>query len=205
MHNDNVILSEAKNLLFDNRKSRFFGLRAEVSPLGGRPQNDAQAGFTYLTVLFIVAFMGLGLAVTGEVWHTAVMRDREAELLYAGNQYRRAIERYYLSGPKQFPRALDDLLKDPRKPGTERYLRKPYNDPVTGKSEWGIVKAPDGGVMGVYSSSEDKPLKTAGFSIFNRDFEGAAKYSDWKFLYNPAGQQVPVQSLHQPPQSAAAK
>jgi hypothetical protein len=56
-----------------------------------------------------------------------------------------------------------------------------------------LVKAPDGGIMGVYSASEDKLLKTAGFGYFNRDFEGAAKYSDWKFLYNPGGQQVPVQ------------
>jgi type II secretory pathway pseudopilin PulG len=82
--------------------------------------NPRQDGFTYLTVLFLVAFMGLGLSIAGEVWHTGLMREREAQLLYAGNQYRRAIERYYLSGLKQFPRTLEDLLKDPRKPGTER-------------------------------------------------------------------------------------
>lgn len=157
-----------------------------------------ERGFTYLTVLFVIAFMGLGLALTGEVWHSAVMRDREAQLLYIGNQYRRAIERYYISGPRQFPRTLEDLLKDPRKPGTERYLRKLYFDPMTGKSEWGIVKAPDGGIMGVYSASEEKPWKTAGFGFINRDFEGANKYSDWKFLYNPVGEQVPIPSSQQP-------
>ncbi len=154
--------------------------------------NSREAGFTYLTVLFVVAFMGLGLALAGEVWQTALARDREMELLYAGNQYRRAIERYYVSGPRQFPRTLEDLLKDPRKPGTERYLRKLYFDPLTGKSEWGIVKAPDGGIMGVYSVSEDSPKKVAGFAFANREFEGAAKYSDWKFVYNPATQQVPI-------------
>jgi type II secretory pathway pseudopilin PulG len=151
-----------------------------------------ERGFTYLTVLFLVAFMGLGLSLAGEVWHSAVMREREVQLLYAGNQYRRAIERYYVSGPSQFPRSLEDLLKDPRKPGTERYLRKLYADPLTGKSEWGLVKAPDGGIMGVFSPSEDKPIKTAGFTFANRDFEGAGKYSDWKFVYSPASQQVPV-------------
>ena len=155
-------------------------------------RNDSQAGFTYLTVLFAIAFMGLGLALTGEVWHTALTRDREAELLYVGNQYRRAIERYYVSGPRQFPRALEDLLKDPRKPGTERYLRKLYFDPMTGKSEWGLVKAPDGGIMGVYSLSEDSPKKVANFGFANREFEGVSKYSDWRFVYNLAAQQVPV-------------
>jgi len=154
--------------------------------------NPRERGFTYLTVLFAVAFMGLGLALTGQVWHTALTRDREAELLYVGNQYRRAIERYYLSGPRQFPRALEDLLKDPRKPGTERYLRKLYIDPLTGKNEWGMVKAPDGGIMGVYSLSEDSPKKVANFGFANKEFEGASKYSDWKFLYNPGTQQVPI-------------
>jgi len=154
--------------------------------------NSREAGFTYLTVLFAVAFMGLGLALAGEVWQTTLARDREIELLYAGNQYRRAIERYYVSGPRQFPGTLEDLLKDPRKPGTERYLRKLYFDPMTGKSEWGLVKSPQGGIMGVYSLSEDPPKKVAGFAFANREFEGAAKYSDWKFAYNPAAQQVPI-------------
>lgn len=139
-------------------------------------------GFTYLAVLFVVAIMGAGLALVGVVWHTAAVREREAELLYAGNQYRKAIERYYLSGPRRYPSSLSDLLKDPRKPGTERYLRRLYPDPFTGK-DWGIVNAPDGGIMGVYSLSEDKPFKSANFRPRDAAFEGAAKYSDWKFVH----------------------
>jgi len=38
----------------------------------------------------------------------------------------------------------------------------------------------------------------AGFAFANKEFEGATKYSDWKFLYNPAAQQVPI------PQQGAA-
>jgi len=157
-----------------------------------------RSGFTYLTILFVIAIMGAGLALVGEVWHTAVVREREAELLYVGNQYLKAIERYYRSGPQQYPRALSDLLKDPRKPTTERYLRRLYPDPLTGKDEWGIVKAPDGGILGVHSLSDEKPLKSAGFSIRYRVFEGAKKYSDWKFLHSPAAQQAPLQPLQKP-------
>jgi type II secretory pathway pseudopilin PulG len=157
-----------------------------------------QRGFTYLTILFAVALMGIGLALTGEVWHTAALRDKEAQLLYAGSQYRRAIERYYLGGLRQYPRSLEDLLKDPRKPNTERYLRKLYFDPLTGSPEWGIVKGPDGGIMGVYSLSELKPIKSAGFDLRNRAFEGAAKYSDWKFVYDPASQQMQLPGTQQP-------
>jgi type II secretory pathway pseudopilin PulG len=158
----------------------------------------SQRGFTYLTILFVIAFMGIGLAMTGEVWRSVALREKEAQLLYAGNQYRRAIERYYIGGPRQYPRTLEDLLKDPRKPNTERYLRKLYFDPVTGSAEWGLVKAPDGGIMGVYSTSELKPMKIAGFPVANRAFEGAAAYSEWKFVYNPAGQQAPVPATQQP-------
>jgi type II secretory pathway pseudopilin PulG len=147
---------------------------------------QAAAGFTYLTILFVVAIMGVGLALVGQMWHTAALREREAELLHVGNEYRKAIERYYLSGPRQFPRNLADLLKDPRQPGTVRYLRKLYPDPVSGKDEWGLVKAPDGGIAGVHSTSEETPLKSGGFAVRDRDFEAKAKYSDWKFIYAPS-------------------
>lgn len=148
-------------------------------------------GFTYLTILFVVALMGAGLALTGEVWHTSVLREREAELLHLGNEYRKAIERYYLAGPRQYPRALADLLKDPRQAGTVRHLRKAYLDPVTGKEEWGLVRAPDGGIAGVHSLSEDKPLKSGGFSVRDKEFEAREKYSDWKFVYVPLSQARP--------------
>lgn len=142
-----------------------------------------QTGFTYLTALFAVAILGGGLALAGEVWETSVKREREAELLFAGNAYRAAIERYFLSGPqRQYPRDLEELLEDPRRPGTERYLRKLYADPVTGKA-FGLVKAPDGGIVGVHSASEAAPLKIAGFGKRDATFEGAAKYSDWKFVH----------------------
>ena len=167
-------------------------------PARSRPRHGCGAGFTYLTVLFIVAILAGGLALTGEVWHTATLREKEAELLYVGNQYRKAIERYYLNGPRQYPRALADLLKDPRKAGTERYLRRIYVDPITGKDEWGIVKAPDGGIAGVYSLSEEAPLKRANFDRLNMDFVGKAKYSEWQFVYGPAATPAPGAPATQP-------
>jgi len=148
-----------------------------------RPQ---QHGFAYLTVLFIVAIMSGGLAVIGQVWQTSAVREREAELLHVGNEYRKAIERYYLAGPGQYPRNLADLIKDPRQAGTVRHLRRIYPDPITGNPEWGLVKAPDGGIAGVYSLSDDSPLKIAGFSLRDAALEGKTKYSDWQFGYSPA-------------------
>jgi len=152
-------------------------------------------GFTYLTVLFMVAVLAGGLALTGEVWHTSAAREKEAELLFVGHQYRKAIERYYLSGPqRQYPRELEHLLKDPRRPGAERYLRRLYPDPVTGQP-FALLKAPDGGILGVHSSSEEQPLKTGGFKVRDADFEGKSKYADWKFVHaapvQPAAPSLP--------------
>jgi type II secretory pathway pseudopilin PulG len=135
----------------------------------------------------MVAIMAGGLALVGEVWSTSNAREREAELLHVGNEYRKAIERYYLLGPqRQYPKSLADLLKDPRQPGTVRYLRKLYPDPITGKEEWGLVKSADGGFAGVHSLSEAAPLKNAGFAVRDAAFEGKSKYSEWQFVFAPA-------------------
>jgi type II secretory pathway pseudopilin PulG len=165
-------------------------------------------GFTYLTALFLIAIMSAGLAALGQMWQTASLRDREAELLYTGNQYRLAIQRYYLSGPQQYPRTFQDLLKDPRQAGVRRHLRQLYPDPMTNSPEWAIVKGPDGGIMGVYSKSEDTPLKVTNFKLRDRDFENAKKYSDWKFVYLPpaapaAGTAIPATSAGTTPGAAS--
>lgn len=144
-----------------------------------------QSGFTYLAVLFAVAILAGGLGLAGEMWDTSARREKEAEALFVGHQYRVAIQRYYLSGPqRQYPPALEDLLKDPRRPGNERYLRRLYPDPLTGKA-WVEIKGPQGGIVGVRSASDEKPLKIAGFKPRNAALEGSTKYSDWQFVFTP--------------------
>lgn len=165
----------------------------------------------YLAVLLFVAIMGAALAAAGELWHTAQVREKERELLFVGNEYRRAIQLYNLNSPggaRQYPRELADLVKDPRQPAVRRYLRKLYRDPMTGKSEWGLVKNPDGSIAGVYSLSEEAPFKTANFGKGDAGFEGGEKYSDWKFVYRgtpvagPLPQQKPAAG--QTPQQKSA-
>lgn len=161
-----------------------------------------QGGFSYLTVLFALAILASGLALAGEVWETSAKREKEAELLHAGNEYRKAIERYYLSGPKRYPRELADLVRDPRQAGTVRHLRRLYPDPITGKNEWGLVKAGDGGIAGVYSLSEGAPLKIAGFAVRDASLEGKSRYADWQFVYVPGAPSASVPSS--PPAVAAS-
>jgi type II secretory pathway pseudopilin PulG len=136
-------------------------------------------GFTYIGVLLATAILTAGIGLAIEAWHTTLRRDREADLVHIGVQYQRAIMLYYEGSPTgrpRYPRELTDLVRDERYPTTRRYLRKAYPDPISG-AEWGIMKAPDGGIMGIYSTSADKPLKQRGAS---------ASYQDWKFAYVPA-------------------
>ena len=147
-------------------------------------------GFTYVALLIAVAVIGIGLAAVGPVSHTFQMREKEGELLFVGDEFRRAIALYYERSPgglKQYPRKLEDLLRDERYPNVQRYLRKIYADPVTGKREWGLVEAPGTGITGVYSLSELPPVKTANFPVLYQSFRTAGKYSDWKFVYVPGG------------------
>ena len=147
-----------------------------------------QAGFTFVAMLIAVAALGAGLAATGEIWAKARQREAEEELLFVGSQIRQAIALYYHRTPgsgKQYPETLEDLLHDRRHPTPQRYLRKAYADPLTGKYEWGLVKTPDGRISGVYSLSGQLPLKVSGFSLADRTFEGATHYSDWRFLHEP--------------------
>ena len=142
-----------------------------------------QGGFTYLGVLFAVALMGVLLAGLGEVWHTAVRRDKESELLFNGEQIRLALISYRDKSPggsREYPVRLEYLLKDPRFPFPMRHLRQLYRDPIMNSTDWGLVREGDR-IVAVFSRSPAKPLKQAGFETGYEAFDKSLHYSDWKF------------------------
>lgn len=148
-----------------------------------------QSGFTYLAILVAVAVMGVMLALVGVNWSQAAQRDKEAELLFVGDEYRKAIMLYYEHTPgavKKYPAKLEDLLLDRRYVTQQRYLRKLYRDPITNKTQWELVMSPEGGIMGVHSQSTAAPIKVSGFPLVDASFENAASYSSWVFSYIPA-------------------
>lgn len=156
----------------------------------------SQGGFTYLTVLFLVFLLLLSLGAASEHIYTLGKREREAELLFVGEQYRNAIASYYYNSPggiKQLPQTLESLILDKRSINVYRHLRKIYRDPIAGGSEWGLVKTPQGEITGVYSLSNESILTT----VNNRSLVPSinlsensvsftpAVYSDWKFIFKP--------------------
>jgi hypothetical protein len=140
-------------------------------------------------MLIAVAVSGALLAAGSVVWSQQAQRDRERELLLIGKEFRQAIGLYYERTPgavKRYPERLEDLLRDDRYLSMQRYLRRIYRDPITGKTEWGMVRAPTGGIMGIYSLSNAKPIKTTGFGEAEGQFDGMTLYRDWQFIYVPS-------------------
>jgi type II secretory pathway pseudopilin PulG len=153
-----------------------------------RPIFRAQAGFGYFSVMLAITVFSVALAAVGELWSTQAQREREAELLRVGVEIRSAIVSYYGStrpGTPAFPNNLEELLEDRRGPVMRRHLRKLYMDPMTRSADWGLVKLPDGRIRGVYSRSEQAPLKSARFPAGLERFEQAMTYADWQFDYAP--------------------
>lgn len=146
-----------------------------------------QAGFSYPIAMFLVAVMSI-VALRGvQITLTNERRSQEAQLLEVGSAYSLAIRSYHQgsSGNGTYPASLDVLLLDDRTSTMRRHLRKRFRDPLTGSDQWGTIPAPGGGIMGVFSLSEKKPIKTAGFPPTVTVAATAATYQEWQFIYQP--------------------
>lgn len=147
-----------------------------------RAANARQSGYTYLLVLFIVAGLGLLVAQTGQVWHQAAQRDREAELLVIGVEFSRALSSYVKVGANHsLPESLEQLVEDRRGPVLVRHLRRIYRDPFTGLPVWGLEKA-GGRISGVYSLAQGVPIRQHDLPKELSGLTGEVKgYADWVF------------------------
>jgi type II secretory pathway pseudopilin PulG len=151
-------------------------------------------GFSFIGLLILLAILAIALTGTAELVSTTQKRERELELLFVGTQYARAITAYHSSSPglAAYPTDLEDLLEDNRFPDTRRHLRKLYRDPLTNKPQWGLVRGPNNGIVGVYSLAEGKPLKQENFPKDYPEFAGAESYAKWQFLGVPRGGAAPA-------------
>jgi hypothetical protein len=144
-----------------------------------------QRGVAYLLMLFAVAALGFGLARFGSLWSISAQRAREAELLFIGSEFARALASYHAAQPDDpaaAPAMLDDLLLDPRVPFVRRHLRRLYRDPMTGAADW-IVERQGGRIVGLRSRSERQALRSDGLPewVSTRGAASGARYSDWLF------------------------
>src|SRR5471030_3556272 len=150
-----------------------------------------ERGFSYLIVMFLVAAVSIISVRALRNTMTTERREKEAQLLLVGQVYRTAIVNYYQNSPgsnKTYPPELSALLLDQRSTRISRPLRKLFRDPITGSTDWGVVRSDSGGVMGVYSLSTQLPFKKNGFPPELGSFVNAASYQQWRFVFQPVSQ-----------------
>ena len=77
-------------------------------------------------LLVAIGIMSILMAVAMPAWRTLAKREKEAELLFRGQQYMRAIDLYQRQFPGAYPTDVEMLVE-------ERFLRRLYPDPMTGE------------------------------------------------------------------------
>ena len=156
------------------------------APHSARRTRCVSPGFTYMAMLAAIVIIGIVLSATGKYWSQITQREKEEELLFRGEQYRLAIERYYLSipGRQQLPPSIEELLKDSRTVSGKRYLRRQYKDPITGE-DFALIRDQTKGnaITGVHSTSERSPIKQSMFPDPYQEFTGKQSYSEWLFVF----------------------
>jgi type II secretory pathway pseudopilin PulG len=85
-------------------------------------------------LLVAIAVLTIMLSVAMPVWRHEMQREREAELVFRGEQYMRAIDLFQRKYAGALPPTIDVLVN-------ERFLRKKYKDPMTEDGEFRIIAA----------------------------------------------------------------
>ena len=160
-------------------------------------------GVVLMGLVVLLALGGVAATQFAESAATATQREREAELLWVGQQYRQALESYYRASPglaKHLPVSFDELLRDARFLQPVRHLRRLYPDPMHPEVPWGTLRR-GSQIIGVYSQSGAEPLRRTGFAAGLESFEGANQYSDWRFMFVP--RTAPGPAVPAPPRPPA--
>src|SRR5258705_8194491 len=162
---------------------------------------SAESGYAMAALLVGMTIMAVFLTVALPAWSTAAKREKEAELIFRGQQYARAVALFQRKYANTFPPNIDILLN-------EHFLRKKYKDPMTKDGEFqvlyanqqaaaqpnaggtvpqrgqparpvtqvasgGPVGGQQGGIVGVASKSTATSLRV---------YDGHDKYNEWVFV-----------------------
>ncbi len=142
-------------------------------------ERDGDRGFIMVAMLISLAVAAIWMTAALPSWRQQAIREKEAELIFRGEQYARAIYLYRTKNNGAQPQSIDQLVQ-------QRYLRKKYVDPITGKDFLPLASlaAPQGGrggggtsptaagITGVRSTSNDESIKI---------YRNQSTYSQWDF------------------------
>src|ERR1044071_5013782 len=92
------------------------------------------AGFAMAALLVGMTIMAVFMTMALPAWKTAMQREKEAELIFRGEQYARAIMLFQRKYANTFPPNVDILLN-------EHFLRRKYKDPMPADGEFQVISA----------------------------------------------------------------
>lgn len=88
------------------------------------PRMSDEQGYLMVALLVAMSIMAIMMGAALPAWHTLAQREKEAELVFRGEQYARAIGLYQRRVANAAAPSIDFLVE-------QRYLRKKYKDPIT--------------------------------------------------------------------------
>ena len=109
-----------------------------IRRLSGRSSVRGDSGYMLLVLMIAVAVLMITMLSVVHDYKKGIQRDREVEMIHRGEQYERAIKRFYKKNSR-YPVSLEQL-EDMNK---VRYLRKRYKDPMSSDGEWKVVHPTD--------------------------------------------------------------
>jgi type II secretory pathway pseudopilin PulG len=115
-----------------------------------KSQRTRERGYALLMVCFLAALMVIATAAAVPSILTEGRRAKEAEMIWRGEQYARAVRLYYRKNGR-FPQSFEQLT-EPK--GQIRFLRKAYADPMNRKDgSWRLIYVgPNGELIGSVKS-----------------------------------------------------
>ncbi len=166
-------------------------------------RQGGERGYAMAALLVTLAVMSVLMTAALPTWRHESQREKEAELVFRGEQYARAVALFRSKNQNVFPPSVDVLVQG-------KFLRKKYLDPITNK-EFDLIGAGtqtpttpgattppagtrgatppaasppssfgagsttiSGGIMGVHSKSQETSI---------RIYKGQSRYDQWNFVF----------------------
>jgi type II secretory pathway pseudopilin PulG len=113
-------------------------------PKSGQPTGSGHDdGFALAALIIFLTALSIALAAAAPAYQMQAQREVEQELIFRGQEYVRAIQKYQRSFGI-FPPNVESLLDT----NGIRFLRRPYTDPITGEGFRLLTVNPDGSING---------------------------------------------------------
>lgn len=112
-----------------------------------------ESGYAFLIAVLLAALVLVALSMAVPRLLTQGQREKEDELIFRGEQYQRAIGRFYKKFGR-YPSSVEELLRT----NDRSFLRREFADPMSRDGQWRFIRV---GPSGEFIGSVNRRLPTA--------------------------------------------